>query len=324
MLLRDPLKNKKIFVGFNSAGAVGIYAFTRVLRRRGYQIDFYGLGKIKYDMPVDFLLQFSRNRYIAFFERFVYFFKILPKYDVWHLNYMEVFFFYPLNLLILKILGKKIICTFRGSEVRSRLRMKIFCYLADEIVLTGPFLVKSVARYDAIIPYARNTQDLRQRASESNNQRLVVLHAPTNSKIKGTVYVEKAFRILAKSYPRVEFKIIQGLNHGALLQEMSRVDIVVDQLLVGWYGGLAAEAMAMGKVVMAFLNPDYFEFVDFASKLPIINTNIWTFKKDLEMLINHRQDLKLLGEDSMKFACAFHDSRKIAQKYLKVYERTDE
>src|SRR3989337_1849196 len=108
MLKKDPLKDKRIFVGFNSAGAAGIWSFTRILKRRGYQIDFYGLGNIRFNMPVDFLLKFSRNRVISFFERLIFFLKILPKYDLWHLNYMEVFFFYPLNLFLLKLFGKKI------------------------------------------------------------------------------------------------------------------------------------------------------------------------------------------------------------------------
>ncbi|MCL5407041.1 MAG: hypothetical protein M1429_00900 [Patescibacteria group bacterium] len=320
MKKKDPLKSKRIFVGFNSAGTVGIWNFTRVLKRRGYQIDFYGMGKIRFNMPVDFLLQFSPNRYLAFFQRLKYFFKILSKYDIWHFNYMEVFFFYPLNLLILKILGKKIVCTFRGSEVRLQLRMKIFCYFADKIVLTGPFLVKSVDRYDVIIPYARNVRDLMTKVDKLDHRKLVVLHAPSNLKIKGTFYIEKVFKHLSKSYSQVEFKIVQGLSHEVLLHEMAQADIVVDQLLVGWYGGLAAEAMAMGKVVMAFLDPTCFRFVDFSSELPIINTNIWTFKRDLEKLIKHPEDFKQLGVEGEKFACKFHDSRKIAERYLKIYE----
>ncbi|KKQ18745.1 MAG: hypothetical protein US31_C0002G0090 [Berkelbacteria bacterium GW2011_GWA1_36_9] len=324
MSKKDPLKSRRIFVGFNSAGAAGIWSFTRVLRRRGYQIDFYGMGEISFNMPVDFLLKFSDYPLRSFIQRFIYFFKILPKYNVWHFNYMEVFFFYPLNLLILRILGKKIVCTFRGSEVRSKLRMKIFCFLADEVVLTGPFLVKSVDRYDIIIPYARNVQNLITQTNKSNNQKLTVLHAPSNSKVKGTLYVEKVFKHLNKLYPQVEFKIVEGLNHDALLNEMIKADIVIDQLLIGWYGGLAVEAMAMGKVVMAFLDTDYFQFVDFGSDLPIINTNIWTLKRDLEMLINHTEDFKRFRIEGMKFARKYHDSKKIAEKYLTIYRGSDE
>lgn len=319
MLKRDPLKSKRIFVGFNSAGTVGIWSFTRVLRRRGYQIDFYGFSKTHFDMPVDFLLKFSTNPYLAFLQKIKYFFKILPKYDIWHFNYMEVFFFYPVNLLILKLLGKKIIVTFRGSEVRSRLRMKIFCYLADKIVLTGPFLVQSVDRYDVIIPYARNVWELAKLVKKRNHSKLRVLHAPSNPKAKGTFYIEKVFKQLGKSYSQVDFKIVQGLNHDKLLNEMSQADIIVDQLLVGWYGGISAEAMAMGKVVMAFLEPAYFKLISFGSELPVLNTNIWTFKRDLEMIINHPADIRKISVEGIKFAGKYHDASKVAKQYRNLY-----
>src|SRR3990167_10448282 len=106
---KENLLKQRIFVGFNSAGAAGIWNYTRDLRRRGIKIDFYGMDEVRLGMRVDFLLKFSENPLRSFFERFFYFLKILPKYGIWHFNFLEAFFFYPLNLLILKLLGKKIV-----------------------------------------------------------------------------------------------------------------------------------------------------------------------------------------------------------------------
>jgi len=288
------------------------------------------MGKIRYDMPVDILLEFSKNRFLSFWQRFFYFWKILPRYDIWHFNYMEVFFFYPLNLFILKILGKKVVCTFRGSEVRpvektgwvnleKRMRMNFFCFFADKIVLTGPFLVDYVSRFDTIIPYGRDVKTLAALVEGQNKQKIVVLHAPSQSRIKGTEHIKKVFRRLRKFSPQAEFKIIQGIEHQKLLREIAKADIIIDQLLVGWYGGLAAEAMAMGKVVMAFINPSYLQYVDFAADLPLVNTNIWFLERDLKDLLAHPEDLKLRGAESQKFAYKYHDSRKIAKQYLAIY-----
>ena len=49
------------------------------------------------------------------------FFEFLPKYDIWHFNYSQTLFFYPLNILLLKLYGKKIVVTFRGSDVETNL-----------------------------------------------------------------------------------------------------------------------------------------------------------------------------------------------------------
>jgi len=350
------LKQKRIFVGFNSAGAAGIYAFTRVLQRRGYRIDFYGLGSQTFKMPVDFLLTFSAHPVRNFFERVVYFFKLLPRYDLWHFNFLECFFFYPLNLLILKLFGKKIILTCRGADVRDRLdflprnffsqahswpqyyqkqqhrpfwlrlkqkiRLQIFLYFADKVVLTGPFLAGAVGRFDKIIPYAR---DIPGKINlKKNHQKIKILHIPSESLVKGTEIIQKTFRKLQKKYKNCQFKILEPMPRPQLLKELDRADIVVDQILVGWYGGQAVEAMAKGKIVVAFLNPTYLALVDFGQEIPIWKTTPWSLAADLETLLEVYPAIqKKWAQKSFDFARKIHRSEKIAQQYLEIYRELE-
>lgn len=359
---KDPLKKKRIFVGFNSAGAAGIFSWTRVLRRRGYLIDFYGIGKEHFDMPVDILLNFPKNNFVSFRQRLLKFFSLLFKYDIWHFNYLECFFFYPLNLLILKLFRKKIILTCRGTDVRDRfdflpnallaktdfkkipefykmqnlyrpfwsrlnqaIRKKIFILLADKVVLTGPFLVSSVSRYDKIIPYARENNlhkdkgGLRPRQSK----KIVIAHIPSSSIIKGTKIIKKAFTSLSKNHRNCEFKILDNISHKDVIIEMAKADIIIDQILVGWYGGQAVEAMMMGKIAVAYLNAAYFQFVSFADEIPIWNASPWSFKKDLETLIKIYPQIKVeLSFQSIKFVKKYHSSEKIANQYRAIYLQT--
>lgn len=352
---KDPLKSKRIFVGFNSAGAAGIWAYTRILRRRGYQIDFYGLENTYFDMPVDFLLKFSTNPLISLGQRIVYFFKILPRYDIWHLNFMEGFFFYPLNLLILKLWGKKIILTVRGIEAQTdldflpksifskstaqkwpeyyqrqflsrnflpnilkKIRRQVFIMFADKVILTGPFLVSSVSRYDAIIPYARSSGKIENHSQLKT--KITVLHVPSDSVTKGTPEIVRVFKILALKYPQHSFQVLPKMPREKLQKELAKADIVIDQLIVGWYGGQAVEAMALGKMVMAFLNPTYFQLVFFGAEIPIWNTNVWTFGQDLETLIKIFPQIRdEATKKSIQFVRKYHDSSKIAEKYLTMY-----
>ena len=352
-----PNKSKRIFVGFASAGASGIWSFTRVLKKKGYKIDFYGLGQSKFGMPVDVALEFSSNRFLFALQKMFLFFRILFRYDVWHLNCMEVFFWYPLNLLILKIFRKKIVLTFRGSEVRTHLdflpesiyekskdwpvyyqkmrklsrslaglrrkiRMKIFIWFADKVALTGPFLASSVSRYDKIIPYARDLQsifELKTTTHKKNAKKIVILHAPTVPEVKGSVYIEKTLRRICRKYPQVEFQMPMNLKNEDLLKQMADADIIIDQLLVGWYGGQAVEAMALGKPVLSYIHEPYLNLVDFATEIPIVNSNIWTFDKDLEILINSSELREKLGKEGIAFVKKYHRPEKIADEYLKLY-----
>lgn len=346
-------RKKRIFIGFNSAGSAGIYAFTRVLRGRGYHIDFYGLKKIHFNMPVDFLLEFSQNSFKSFFQRVIFFFKILPKYDIWHLNFMEVFFFYPVSLVILKLLGKKIVVTFRGIDVQTdleflpksiyqknppekwplyyqiqflrknwrskllkKIRRQVFVWFADQVILTGPFLASSVSKYNKIIPYARDIK--KNFIAKKNNKKLIVLHVPSDSVVKGSEIIEKTFKNLRK-YKNIEFKILPKMPREELLLEMSKADIVIDQLLIGWYGGQAVEALAMGKIVLAYLNAPYLALSEIKN-IPIINTNYWSIQDDLENIINNYQFFEnKYAKKGFQFAKKYHSAEKIAEEYLEVY-----
>jgi len=349
-----PNKSKRIFVGFASAGAAGIWSFTRVLKKKGKKIDFYGVGQSKFGMPVDVALEFSSNRFLFGFQKMWLFFKILFRYDIWHLNCMEAFFFYPLNLLILKLLGKRIVLTFRGSDVRTHLdflpnsisqkskdwppyyqkmqklnhsfagfrrkiRMKIFIWFADKVAMTGPFLASSVSRYDKIIPYARDLDFILKLKTITHKNKIIILHAPTVPEVKGSAYIEKTLKKICRKYPQVEFKMPLNLKNEDLLRQMAEADIIIDQLLVGWYGGQAVEAMALGKPVLSYIHEPYLNLVDFASVIPIINSSIWTLEKDLEILIENQKLREKLGKEGIAFAKKYHRPEKIADEYLKLY-----
>ena len=77
----------------------------------------------------------------------------------------------------------------------------------------------------------------------------VVVHAPSNTALKGTAEIEAALApLLADGL--VDYRRIEGVSpdrFGALLAD---ADIVIDQLLLGSYGVLACEAMALGRVVI--------------------------------------------------------------------------
>ena len=356
----DYKKDSGVFVGFNGAGAAGIYSFTRVLRDRGYKVDFYGIGEIYFKQQVDELLIFPKKPLESFMARWKLFFKLLPKYDVWHFNWSQTLFFYPLNILLLKLYGKKIVVTFRGSDVETeldftktnpvivahksewpsyfknfhhlswqaklfkRIRTAFLTFFADKAVINGPYLATSAPGYDLLIPYARDLSKIEKFKKAGHrttgNGKLTVIHVPSEPEVKGTHYVKEAFKNLGPKYPNVEFKILDFMPYDDLLEEMSKADIVIDQLLVGWYGGQAVEAMVLAKTVMCFLEPSYIDIVSFGKEIPIVNTTIFSFEKDLEDLINdpdRRQKLAAAGPD---FVYTHHDAEKVADSYQKVYE----
>jgi glycosyltransferase involved in cell wall biosynthesis len=84
----------------------------------------------------------------------------------------------------------------------------------------------------------------------------LIVHAPTRRGAKGTdVLMDAVERLRAEGY-RFRFELFEDLAHAELIERLRAADIVVDQLLIGWYGVLSVEAMALGKVPVAYLRPD--------------------------------------------------------------------
>ena len=74
-----------------------------------------------------------------------------------------------------------------------------------------------------------------------------IAHAPTHFGAKGTSFVLAAIAELRAAGVAFEFDLIQGVSHDEAIARIAQCDLFIDQLLAGWYGGAAVEAMMLGK-----------------------------------------------------------------------------
>ena len=58
------------------------------------------------------------------------------------------------------------------------------------------------------------------------------------------------------------------MTHGEALGRLAAADLVVDQLVLGWYGAVAVEAMALGRPVLAYIREDEAEDNPFGVEAP--------------------------------------------------------
>ena len=77
-------------------------------------------------------------------------------------------------------------------------------------------------------------------------------HAPTHRLVKGTDVIIRSINLLKKKYD-FEFILIEGLKNIEAKNQYKKIDVLIDQLFHGWYGGLAVEAMALGKPVISYI-----------------------------------------------------------------------
>ena len=195
-------------------------------------------------------------------------------------------------------------------------RVKLFEKYADKIFAVNPDLLNTLSSKAVFIPYASvDTRNFKPEYKALNSE-FTIVHAPSNRLVKGTQYLVNAVEKLKKENFNVKLVLIEGLTNKEALSVYKKADIVVDQLLAGWYGAFSVEAMALGKPVIAYIREDDLVHIpkEMKKDLPIINANpdsIYYVIKNI--LINEHSKLEEIGKKSRKFAEKWHSPKFVAQ-----------
>jgi hypothetical protein len=153
------------------------------------------------------------------------------------------------------------------------------------------------------------------------NNKIIIFHGLNRPGFKGTSIIETAMKKIKLKYPeKVEIIIEGNLPLKEYLKILNKTNIVIDQCLSYDYGMNAVYAMAKGKVVLSgneFESKKYFNRFD----IPVINIlpSVDDIFLKLEKIVLNPNTIIELGLKSRLFVEAFHDSIKIAQQYINIW-----
>ena len=138
-----------------------------------------------------------------------------------------------------------------------------------------------------------------------------VLHAPNHRHLKGTQHIIDAVEELRASELDIELVLLERVSNDEIRAKMEEVDIVADQLIIGWYAMFALEGMAMGKPVLCYLRDDLKELYVTAGlvepdEIPIVECRPSTVKETIERLYRDRETLGEIGRRSRAFVERHH------------------
>lgn len=154
----------------------------------------------------------------------------------------------------------------------------------------------------------------------SANRPLRVLHAPNHRELKGTRYFVQAVEELRCEGLPIELVLAEKLPNDQIRELMMSVDVVADQLIIGWYAMFALEAMSLGKPVLCYVRNDLKQlYVDAgligADEIPVINCSPTTVKDVLRDLVVNRQDLHHIGQRGRAFVVKHHSLDSIGKTF---------
>jgi hypothetical protein len=254
------------------------------------------------------------------------------------------------DLPLLRRAGKGIVVTYQGDDARQgddsrerydlslasvpgyfgqredeakRRHIAVFDRYADRIFALNPDLLAVLPDRAEFLPYASVDPAAWVPSFRQPTEVVRIVHAPSNRRAKGTEHVVAAVeRLQAENVP-VELELVEGLTHVEAQRLYAQADIVVDQLLVGWYGGFAVEMMALGKPVVAYVRDEDLVHIPDAmrAELPVISATPDTITDVLRRLVTDEgRRLPELGRRGRAYVERWHDPRAIAGRLKGVYE----
>ncbi|WP_315112787.1 glycosyltransferase [Clostridium intestinale] len=266
--------------------------------------------------------------------------KLIPENDLFHFHFGSSLTLDQSDLPLLKELNKKVIMQYWGSDVRmysKALKISPFVKVKNNNEESIKRSLENAARYidHCIVDfelgeyvkdfyknvhYSRVAIDLKNyevASTQNKNTKMLIVHAPTSPEIKGTEFILHAIEVLKQDY-EFDFKVVQNMSHKQATEIYKKADLIIDQLLIGSYGVLAVEAMAMGKPVICWISD--FMKEKYPKDLPIICANPKDIKSKLEYIIKNRDMLDVIGKRGRHYAEKYHDMNKVAKNLLDIYK----
>lgn len=140
-----------------------------------------------------------------------------------------------------------------------------------------------------------------------------VVHAPSNGWLKGSDLIDPLMTELDAAGV-IEYRTLRGLDRAGMRREYREADIVLDQFVLGLYGVAAAEAMAAGRVVVAYVGDAVRQHVRGATgeDVPIIEAAPDSLVDVIESICRDRATARDTAARGPSFVRRVHDGTRSA------------
>ena len=151
-------------------------------------------------------------------------------------------------------------------------------------------------------------------------KRLTFGHIVNHREPKGTRFVLDAVHKARMAGADFSFLFGERFSHKDAMQLYQKIDVLLEQFVIGWYGLQACEVALMGKPIVVWINrQDGPPLVPQAmwDEIPFINAPPW----DLAGIITRictmdRRELYEIGQRGKQFVSKWHSDKRVAEQIL--------
>ena len=362
------IKKKKILIGAVDVGwRIDSYKklIEKELRNTHEVISYskFKLPEAHYKTDFDFAFQQAdKSKFGSYLLSFVYFIKFLFIVDIFHFISGETLLTRKLRLFeffILKLFTKKIIMHVVGTDIRSVESIlwkekNIFSFLkgkadypysldwqkkmiadsqsyADEILVSTADLLKVIPKasyFPVMIDLNSFLMELSKQKFNKRTDKITILHAPSNVKMKGSTIIHKVLKEIAREHEDIEIVLTHELKRKTnsvytvsryeLFKLYQESDIVVDQLVIGWYGLQSIEAILSKNATICYIEADLTQYLQ--PNCPIINANAINLKEVLLNTIEKIRKKEIDFNDQVEWVKGYHTLENQKQHLLNIWK----
>jgi glycosyltransferase involved in cell wall biosynthesis len=329
------------------------YSLACAERRKGLESTSLVVGSNAFRMAADEHTELPKGVVNRTLRLAAIFLARRSSYDVFHFNSGRTLLDYPvhgLDYLDLPFYRGARFVTFNGSDARQSMpvahnphspfhtneyatlsdtvkarRLKSILKYVNYAFVLNPDLMNFLPHEKSMfLPYIKQSWfDKVDSKRLRSGKEFVIVHAPTNRRIKGTDIIIQQVNALREHYP-VRLILVEGVSHEEAKKSYLQADLLIDQIRLGWYGGVAVEAMRMGVPVAVYINPADLKFVPDAMReaipgafLGVDSMNL--FERVAELIENPRRYSQLVSA-ARDYVNRFHDPDRLVKLVIDKYE----
>lgn len=337
--------NKKVFLGLENIAGI-FTSLKKGFEQNGIPADFYSLSEHIFGYETDKIITYSENSFMRKLQKFSLIIRLLFRYDYFIFDSTGSLLPDYRDVKLLRFFGKKAMVIFTGCDIRLPEIVEKYRWnpcrdcpveykkFTGCVIETKPAKIREIeGNFDILLSaeeaagslnkdfhtalFPIDTEKFSYKGVNPSG-RLKILHAPSNPVYKGTGYILAAIERL-KSDHDFEFKVVNNVKADELYKEIASSDLVIDQMLVGFYGLLSIESMAMGKPVVCYIRDDIAGHSP--AEMPVINANPDNLYDVLKGILSNPSVLIQTGIRSREYAEKYHNAKIIAKQYYELLER---
>lgn len=345
----------KVDIGIGPLPMINNVYWKKAIQLKGYSVETYVNSVYYITDEFDYIFDREHSKIYSYFPIFL-FLRTVWRYKAVYIYFnggplQTIAFYRRIEPVLFKIANTKVVVMPYGSDCqifdRTQNKLTVYALCKDypsffkknynlikanvcrwskyaDIVIGAMDSVDYLHYYNRIrqCHFAIDTEKI-QPVYLKPEEKIRILHAPNHMEIKGTRFIENAIKELKEEGYSIEYIFQQGLPNHEFIKLIQSVDIVIDQLIMGWHGMFAMEAMAAGKPTICYMRSDLVSLFENAccierGEIPLLNARPDSIKKVLKNLIDNKEEWNKIGRASRAYVEKYHSLDAIGNFYDEI------